>query len=305
MLSAIVNRVVAMPMERIKDDLIGLADFAYHRLRQRVEGMTDEEYFWEPAPGCWSVRPGADGKLRRDGSSVPVEPAPLTTIAWRLTHVIDILAGERNATWIGVTPSGHLDIDGEAGSAAEAIGQLERAYALFRGHVAAADAADLTVAMGSIAGPYADDTRAAFVLHELDELIHHGAEIAALRDLFRATRPTPPLIDACLRGDHPSIDALVDADPELLGKHPEVVAQLASAHKWDTVRHLVNRGFDVNASEGITALHYAAGAGEHEVVDLLVENGADIGARDTTFGKTPAEWAEYFGHETIAKRLTE
>lgn len=292
-----------MTMEQIKSDLLWLADFAYQRLRQRLEGMTDEEYFWEPAPGCWSVRRGADGVFRQDGSSIPVKPAPLTTIAWRLTHLIAVIGGERNATWIGVTPSGSLDIEGDAASAAEAIDQLEHAYELFRGHVAATDAAELTVTMGPIAGPYADDTRAAFVLHELDELIHHGAEIAALRDLFRATRPRPPLVDACLRGDHASVDALLDADPELVGKHPEVVAQLASAHKWDTVRHLVDRGFDVNTSEGITALHYAAGAGELEMADLLVEFGADLRARDTTFGKTPVEWADFFGHETVAKRL--
>jgi hypothetical protein len=45
--------------------------------------------------------------------------------------------------------------------------------------------------MGAVAGPYVDSTRAAFVLHELDELIHHAAEVAALRDLYRALRPGP------------------------------------------------------------------------------------------------------------------
>jgi hypothetical protein len=41
--------------------------------------------------------------------------------------------------------------------------------------------------MGAVAGWPAESTRAAFILHELDELIHHGAEIAALRHLYRAT----------------------------------------------------------------------------------------------------------------------
>jgi hypothetical protein len=27
------------------------------QLRDRLDGLTDDEYFWEPAPGCWSVRP--------------------------------------------------------------------------------------------------------------------------------------------------------------------------------------------------------------------------------------------------------
>ena len=26
------------------------------QLRDRIDGLTDDEYFWEPAPGCWSVR---------------------------------------------------------------------------------------------------------------------------------------------------------------------------------------------------------------------------------------------------------
>ena len=27
------------------------------QLRPRLNGLTDEEYFWEPVPGCWNVRP--------------------------------------------------------------------------------------------------------------------------------------------------------------------------------------------------------------------------------------------------------
>ncbi|GHD55408.1 hypothetical protein GCM10010317_040540 [Streptomyces mirabilis] len=34
----------------------------------QVGPMTDEEYFWEPVPGCWSVRRRADG------------PGPLATL---------------------------------------------------------------------------------------------------------------------------------------------------------------------------------------------------------------------------------
>ena len=31
-----------------------------HGLRPRLEGLTDEEYLWEPVPGCWSLRARAD-----------------------------------------------------------------------------------------------------------------------------------------------------------------------------------------------------------------------------------------------------
>lgn len=62
-----------------------------------VGPMTGEEYFWEPAPGCWSVRRRADGPgtratllagtggWGRDAAPYPHPwPPPFTTIAWRL-----------------------------------------------------------------------------------------------------------------------------------------------------------------------------------------------------------------------------
>jgi hypothetical protein len=291
------------PLPRIKQDLIELADYAYERLRGRVDGLTDEEFFWEPAPGCWSVRRTGDGTFRADRSPVPVRPAPLTTIAWRLSHLIDLLAGERNATWVGVQVSGRLERAGEPGTAAAAIEQLERAYGLFRAHVDATDADDLTVPLGPIGGPYAGSTRAAFILHELDELIHHGAEVGTMRDLYLATRPIPPFTAAVLGADQPVVDGLLAADPSLRERHAGLVAEMAARGHWPAVRLLLDAGFDVNASAGITALHYAAGAGDLAVVRMLVERGADRTARDTEFGLPPVEWARYFGRDDAAALL--
>ena len=30
--------------------------------RPRLEGLTDQEYFWEPAPGAWNIRPRAEAR---------------------------------------------------------------------------------------------------------------------------------------------------------------------------------------------------------------------------------------------------
>jgi hypothetical protein len=175
---------------RVRQDLLGLSDFAYERLRDRLDGLTDGEYFWEPVDGCWSVRPVGDGTYRADGEAgASGGPPPLTTIAWRMSHIIDMLGARRNATWIGVQPAGGLPRTGAPGTAGAAVHRLGQAYALFRAHVAAVDAGTLTDAMGPVAGPYAQSTRASFVLHELDELIHHAAEVGVLRDLYRATHP--------------------------------------------------------------------------------------------------------------------
>jgi hypothetical protein len=292
-----------MTMGRIHQDLLGLADFAYQRLHTRLAGLTDEEYLWEPAPGCWTIRRQDGGTWRADRSEWPMKPAPLTTIAWRLCHLIDVLAGERNATWIGAEPVGKMDKNGEPSTAHEAIELLEKAFDLFRRNVEAADAETLAQPMGGIAGYYAKDTRAAFVLHELDELIHHGSEIAAMRDMYRATRQVDPFVAACLGGDLAAAADLARKDPGLRTRHAALIAELAGHRRWDAVRLLVELGFDVNASGGVTALHYAAGAGDIDLVQLLLDHGADRTIRDTEFNHPAVEWARFFERDDAAKYL--
>jgi hypothetical protein len=36
-----------------------------HQLRPRLNGLTDDEYFWQPVPGCWTLS-------RRGQSTAPV-----------------------------------------------------------------------------------------------------------------------------------------------------------------------------------------------------------------------------------------
>jgi hypothetical protein len=288
-------------LELIRQDMLKTAGFAYQRLHGRLRGLTDEEYLWEPAPGCWTIRPGDDGRWTADSSPMPVKPAPLTTIAWRLDHLIFVLEGERNATWLGATPVGTLGRDGAPKSAAEAVDQLERAYDLFTRNVEAADPAGLNDRMGKIAGPYADETRAAFVLHELDELIHHASEIATMRDLYRALAAADPVVAAAERGDRAAVEERLGEDPSL--RSTPLVTDMAARERWDVVRMLVDLGFDVTVSGGITALHYAAAHGEREIVELLLEHGADPRAKDSEFELDAAGWAEYFNHEKVAAHL--
>ena len=55
------GRLLSGDIVGMKQELVDLSDHVWQRTRARVEGLTDEEYFWEPAPGCWTIRPRGDG----------------------------------------------------------------------------------------------------------------------------------------------------------------------------------------------------------------------------------------------------
>lgn len=81
-----------------------------NQLRPRLDGLTDDEFFWEPVSGCWSVRPqgaGSDrgtGDFRIDFALPEPVPPPVTTIAWRLAHIIVGIFGGRVAAHFGGRP---------------------------------------------------------------------------------------------------------------------------------------------------------------------------------------------------------
>ena len=66
---------------------------------------------------------------------------------------------------------------------------MGQAYGRFRAAITAVEPTALLEPLGPIGGPFARDTRLGFVLHELDELIHHGAEVGTMRDVYRALHP--------------------------------------------------------------------------------------------------------------------
>src|SRR5262245_21292480 len=163
-------------------------------LRPRFDGMTDAEYLWEPVPGMWSVRPRAESKPEQShgpGDFVmeyvfpePV-PAPVTTIAWRLGHLIIGIFGQRAASHFGGPEMSYQTWD-YAGTAAEALKQLDEVYAAWSGGVRGLGEEGLARRCGPAEGPYAESSLAELVLHINREAIHHGAEICLLRDLYRA-----------------------------------------------------------------------------------------------------------------------
>jgi hypothetical protein len=82
----------------VKDNLVSLSDYSFQRTRARLQGLTDDEYLWEPVPNCWTIRLQPDGRYRADWAVPLAATGPFTTIAWRLWHLINCYGAERNAT---------------------------------------------------------------------------------------------------------------------------------------------------------------------------------------------------------------
>jgi hypothetical protein len=152
------------------------------QLRPRLDGLTDDEYFFEPAPGCWTVH--RDGGV--DYEYPPPDPAPLTTIAWRMAHVIVGVLAARTHSHFGGPPADYQTWP-FATDAETALGQLDDAYRSWMTGVRELTDAALATPCGPAEGPWAAAPMSTLILHINREVIHHGAEIALLRDLFTHT----------------------------------------------------------------------------------------------------------------------
>ncbi len=171
--------------------LVGQLEFYWTvHLRPRLEGLTDDEYFWEPVPGCWSIRRDEHGRWRMD--SERPEDRPVTTIAWRMAHISVGVFGTRASAFFGdgsVPDDADMfdprhEPDSMPGTADEGIALLESTYRWWRDGIAALDEAGLAKPLGPKGSAYAGDPMAALILHLSRETMHHGGEIGLLRDLY-------------------------------------------------------------------------------------------------------------------------
>jgi hypothetical protein len=155
--------------------------------------LTDEEFFWEPVEGCWSLRrrgeatsaaPVGKGDWVLDHESPPPQPAPFTTIAWRLCHVCvsplmryDYTFGSHSLTLDEITwPS----------TARDAVAFLRQSHERWRTALEGMTSADLDQ-IGRSQFPQGLDPQVRFVdllAWTNLEFAHHAAEIACLRDLY-------------------------------------------------------------------------------------------------------------------------
>lgn len=152
------------------------------RLEDRCRGLTDQELLWEPAAHCWNLvrdasQPGG-WSYRYDYD--PPRPHPVTTIGWRLVHLIaDNEIYLEHAFGPGTRNFPDLVVHG---TAAEVLADWRASREpVSRWLNSATDGALLEVRPSHLGGT---KTAGEVIRILLDEQTHHGAEIGLLRDLY-------------------------------------------------------------------------------------------------------------------------
>ncbi len=165
-----------------------------HHLRPRLDDLTDDEYLWEPVAGCWSLRPRDEatssmaagaGDVVADFEYPEPQPAPFTTIAWRMGHIAIGVLGMRAANHFGEPGSVEYPTTDWPLTAAGGLELLDRHYDRWMTGVRSLGADGLGKPCGPAEGPFAEYPMAALVLHISREVIHHGSELCLMRDLYR------------------------------------------------------------------------------------------------------------------------
>lgn len=158
-------------------------DYSKGELYARLDGLADDEYRWEPVPGCWTITRDDDGWTASNDpeESGGSDPAPFTTIAWRMWHLWDCFESYSERAFD--SRSSGLPYDRFVGTAVEATALLRRAVDHFGDTLASLGSA-AAEPLGPAFGAFADRNRVDLGLHALRELNCHGAEIALVRDLW-------------------------------------------------------------------------------------------------------------------------
>lgn len=172
-----------MPDVNWKHEIVEQLDFGWkHFFLDRMEGLTDAEYLWEPVAG-WSVHPGdIDHGPTADWDWPAPEPAPFTTIAWRMFHITMFFTQR----WMNHFSDREFRMDDVpiALTADDAMANIRAAYDRWHDAISAMPDERLNDPCGPSEGPYAEFPLATLLLHINREFHHHTAECCLLRDLY-------------------------------------------------------------------------------------------------------------------------
>jgi ankyrin repeat protein len=130
------------------------------------------------------------------------------------------------------------------------------------------------------------------------------------RLLEEAGAPTAPLtavqqfVSFCMRGDAPAARAMLDEEPSLrVAAVQDLVRRAVETGRKEAVNLVIDLGFDPNFVDDNAAIHAAAGAGNEEMVRLLLARGASVTLRDPWYGSTAVGWADFFDRRELRDML--
>jgi hypothetical protein len=156
---------------------------AYAGLRTRLDGLGEDEFFWEPLPEPWTVFRDDAGRWTYHYQEPDPVPAPFTTIGWRLVHVA--LCKVMYHEWaFGARALDFTNVE-NPGDVASSIAMLEAGHALLSEDLGALTDEDLDRMVLTNWGEQWPAWKIFWTMTHHDT--HHGAEIGVLRDLHRAT----------------------------------------------------------------------------------------------------------------------
>jgi pimeloyl-ACP methyl ester carboxylesterase len=171
-----------MSSRRAVEVLLGQLDDAWGRVQDYLAGLTAAEFAWSPGGNVWHLaRSERDGRWTIPYSWVPPQPAPFTTIAWRMAHmavnkvlVVDHAFGARQARLAALDLPG--DVDGM-------VAYLRECHLPLRAQVERLADDDLATLRYTEWGEQRTTERiiTSAILHDVE----HGAQIATVRELFR------------------------------------------------------------------------------------------------------------------------
>jgi len=148
-------------------------------------GLTSKEYLWLPTNDGWTIHPDPTrpGRWTYDYDFAPPRPAPLTSIAWRLVHII----ADNEIYWEYAFGPGQRTFPDliVPTTVPEALDAWHDSRAPITAWLADATEDDLAEPRPSHLGDPKPAGEVVRIL--LDEQTHHGAEIALLRDLYLRT----------------------------------------------------------------------------------------------------------------------
>jgi hypothetical protein len=183
---------------RVREAVESQIDWWWTRLfRPRLDGLTDDELWWKPVEDAWTPQRGDDGAFHYDWppGSRGEAPQPFTALSWRLCHLaLPCLAGWSLSYEGAEDPPPQMLALEFPETADEVVALVEHWWGRWRTAIAALDDDRLFAPLSStgftVDAPVMrlgrDDPLLHHVLHQHRELLHHGAEVNLLRDLYRS-----------------------------------------------------------------------------------------------------------------------